>query len=392
MKTRITLICLLAATIFAVHASAQDLQTNVTKVHNDAGASVVNIMSKVMTPNLFGMKVPQQGTGSGFVYDDKGHIVTNNHLIQNATKIMVSLTDEEMYEAEVVGSDPWTDLAVLKIDKAKLPPPLQMGDSDALEVGNFVVAIGNSFGLRRTVTFGVISALGRVVQTPEGRFLSEVLQTDAPINPGNSGGPLLNLDGKVIGVNTMILSPSGGSSGIGFAISSNTVNTICPILIEKGRYPHPWLGLETINLNKGLIKFFEKAGVEIPVEEGILVVNVFSGSPADEGDLQTGDQALQIGMFRIPVGGDIIIGIDGQSISAYKDLALYLENKTEIGDTVTVSFYREGQKETAKLTVAERPEQLSIQKVDIGGEDDGDDDGGDQEKKEEDQVKGEKKK
>ncbi len=391
MKTRMMFICLLAATLFAVHAGAQDLQTKVTKVHDDASASVVNIMSKVMTPNLFGMKVPQEGTGSGFVFDDKGHIVTNNHLIQNATKIMVSLTDEEMYEAEVVGSDPWTDLAVLKVDEAELPPPLQMGDSDALEVGNFVVAIGNSFGLRRTLTFGVISALGRVVQTPEGRFLSEVLQTDAPINPGNSGGPLLNLDGKVIGMNTMILSPSGGSSGIGFAISSNTVSTVCPVLIEKGSYPHPWLGLQTINLNRGLIKFFEKAGVEIPVEEGILVVNIFSGGPADKGDLQTGDQALQIGMFQIPVGGDIIVGVDGQSVSAYKDLALYLENKTEIGDTVTVSFYREGKKEKAKLTVAERPEQMSVQKVDTGGENDGIGEGGVQQKKENNQGKGEKK-
>lgn len=356
--------CLFVLAAFSLQANAEGLQEKVAKVHESAGASVVNITSKMMMPNIFNMKIPQKGTGSGFIYDDKGHIVTNYHLVGNASKIMVSFSEEAMYEAEIVGTDPSTDLAVLKItEEAKLPPPLPVGDSDRLQVGQFVVAIGNSFGLRRTVTFGVISAMGRVIHSPNGRFISEVLQTDAPINPGNSGGPLLDLQGNVVGVNTMILSPSGGSSGVGFAVSSSTIHKVCPVLIKKGKYPHPWLGLQTVNLNKGLIKFFEKAGVKIPVKKGIVVVNVFSESPADKAGLQTGDQLLQIGMFQLPVGGDVIVAVDGKSVSTYKDLALYLESNTEIGDTVELTLYRDQKKMNEKATVAERPKQLSIKKL-----------------------------
>lgn len=366
MKIKLFFAWFLALTLISVQAAAGELQEKVYKVHDTASASVVNVTTKIRMPNVFNMNLPRKGTGSGFVYDDQGHIVTNNHVIQNATKIRVSFTDEEMYEAEVVGADPWTDLAVLKIKEKDLPSPLPVGNSDNLEVGQFVVAIGNSFGLRRTVTFGIVSALGRIIRTPNGQFLSEVLQTDAPVNPGNSGGPLLNLDGEVIGLNTMILSPSGGSSGVGFAISSNEMKTVCTALIENGKYPHPWLGLQTVNLNKGRIKFFEKAGAEIPVEEGILVVNVFSDSPADKAELQTGDKALQVGMFQLPVGGDVIVEVEDTSITTYKDLALYLERNTEIGDTVEISYYRDGKKRTADIKVAERPKQLSIKKVQSG--------------------------
>ena len=217
---------LLIALLWPAAAVAQDLQKKVADIYESTGASVLNITSRVMMPNVFNMKVPRKGTGSGFVYDDKGHVVTNYHVVKNATKIMVSLSEDEMYAAEVVGSDPSTDLAVLQVKDADLPPRLSSADSDALSVGQFVTAIGNSFGLRRTMTFGVISALGRIIHSPNGRFISEVLQTDAPINPGNSGGPLLDMEGRVIGVNTMILSPSGASSGVGFAVSANTMNTV----------------------------------------------------------------------------------------------------------------------------------------------------------------------
>ena len=355
--------CLATIIAFSLQARAEELQAKVAKLHQSAGQSVVNITSKVMMPNIQNMPVPRKGTGSGFVYDDQGHIVTNYHVVQNASKIMISLSEDEMHEAKVVGSDPSTDLAVLKVEGAELPPALTIGNSDKLRVGQFVAAIGNSFGLRRTLTFGVISALGRVIHSPNGRFISEVLQTDAPINPGNSGGPLLDLEGKVVGVNTMILSPSGASSGVGFAVSSNTLSTICPVLIEKGKYPHPWLGIQTVNLNKGLIKFFEKAGATIPVDKGILVVNVFSESPAAKAGLQTGDQVFQTGMFQIPVGGDIIVAVEDRKIATYKDLVLYLEGNTDIGDTVEVSFYRDKKKMTKKMQVGERPKQMSIRKM-----------------------------
>ncbi len=165
----------------------------------------------------------------------------------------------------------------------------------------------------------------------------------------------MDLDGKVIGINTMILSPSGASAGLGFAVSAETIKTVIPVLIEKGKYPHPWLGIQTVDLNKGWIQFLEKAGAAVPVKEGVLIVNIYSDSPAAKAGLQTGDKALQVGMFQLPVGGDIIVKIDGRKVSKYKDLVLCLEREIDIGDTVKLTFYRGKKKMTKKLQVEERP-------------------------------------
>ncbi len=350
---------LLLLTLFCVRAHAE-LESKVQAVYESNGQSVVNITSKTSIP-LNNMSIPQKGSASGFVYDAQGHIVTNAHVVMNATEIMVSFSENEMHPAKTVGSDPSTDLAVIKIDTDEDLTPLSIGDSDKIKVGQFAIAVGNPFGLRRTLTFGVISALGRVIKSPNGRFISEVVQTDTPINPGNSGGPLLDLNGDVIGVSTMMVSPSGGSAGLGFAVSSNTLKKICPVLIKKGKYPHPWLGIQTINLNKGWKKFFEQAGAKIPVKKGLLVVNIFSGSPAQKAGLQTGDRALQLKMVQIPVGGDIIVAVDEKSIETYKDLVLYLESNTDIGDTVNLTLYRDNKKMTKKVAVEERPKQLTLQ-------------------------------
>ena len=336
----------------------QDIQTQVEKIFADSHQSVVNITSTVVTPNMFNQPVPQQGAGSGFVWDEEGHIVTNFHVVQNAESIAVSFGNDEMLEAELVGSDLFTDLAVLEVEKDYLPPPLQVGDSDDVRVGEFVVAIGNPFSFERTLTFGVVSAIGRVIRSAGGRFISEAIQTDTPINPGNSGGPLIDLNGRVIGVNSAIISPSGASAGIGFAISANTLQQVIPSLIEKGSYPHPYLGFQSVDLQRGLIKLLEEEGITSPVDEGVLIVNVLNGTPADEAGLQGGDRQLRLGNYRLPVGGDILVGIEGESVTTYKELVVYLETKTEIGDTIEVTFYRDGEKQSTKVTVGKRPENM----------------------------------
>ena len=192
------------------------------------------LMSVTYAYDFFFNPVPQEGTGSGFIYDDEGHIVTNYHVVENVEELSVTLADGKTYPAESVGVDPSTDLAVLRIDVDELPRPAPLGESDNLRVGQFVVAIGNPFGLERTLTVGVISSLGRVIESPDGRFIGEVIQTDAAINRGNSGGPLLDLEGRVIGVNSQIVSPSGANAGIGFSVPVNAVRRVVPELIAQG--------------------------------------------------------------------------------------------------------------------------------------------------------------
>ena len=229
------------------------LETQVKKIHKHTGPGVVNITSRSYTYDFFLTPEPREGSGSGFVYDRQGHIVTNYHVVESAEELHVTFTDGSMQQAEVVGVDPSNDLAVLRV--VNLPVkvnPVAIGDATSLEVGSFVIAIGNPFGLGGTLTMGVVSALGRVIQSPDGRYIGEIIQTDAPINPGNSGGPLLDLQGLLVGVNSAILSPSRASAGIGFAIPANTVKRVIPVLIRHGRYPHPWLGVQTYELTEAL--------------------------------------------------------------------------------------------------------------------------------------------
>lgn len=334
----------------------ENIQNQVEQVFTDSHEAVVNITSTVVTPNIFNQPVPQQGVGTGFVWDDEGHIVTNYHVVQDAETVTVSFGKEEMLEAELIGHDRFTDLAVLTVQSDNLPDPLPIGNSDDVNVGEFVAAIGNPFNFEQTLTFGVVSAIGRVIHSAGGRFISEAIQTDTPINPGNSGGPLLDMDGNVIGVNSAIISPSGASAGIGFAISANTVRQVVPSLIETGSFPHPWMGIQTINLQRGIIKILEENNVNIPVDEGVLIVNALSGSPADKAGLRGGTRRLSLRNVQLPVGGDIIVGIEGEDIGDYKELVVYLETRTEIGDTIEVTYYRDGEEETTDLTIEERPE------------------------------------
>jgi S1-C subfamily serine protease len=320
----------------------------------------VNITSRSYTYDFFYRTVPQEGTGTGFVYDGEGRIVTNYHVIEGAEEIFVTLADETVLSGTVVGADPSNDLAVIKIDTGGTTQPelhpIPLGDSDGVQVGQFVVAIGNPFGLERTLTIGVISALGRVIESPDDSFIGEIIQTDAAINPGNSGGPLLDLSGKVIGVNTAIFSPSQASAGIGFAVPVNTVRRVVPELIARGHYPHPWLGASFLSLTPRWIDILQQTGMVVPVRRGALVLEAIAGAAADRAGLRGGEQLVRVGRQILPVGGDVIIAVNGQPIDDSRELTMYLETETRVGDAVDLSIIRNGREQVISVELDERPE------------------------------------
>jgi S1-C subfamily serine protease len=337
--------------------AANALEQQIIAVYQAVAPAVVNITARSYVYDRFRGAIPQEGTGSGFVYDTAGHIVTNYHVVENAEDLLVTLANGQAYPAEIVGTDPVNDLAVIRIDAgADLPAPVSLGDSDQLQVGQFVLAIGNPFGLEQTLTTGVVSALGRVIESPDDNgFISEVIQTDAAINPGNSGGPLLDLEGRVIGINSQIMSTSGSSAGIGFAVSVNMVRQVVPVLIAQGSYPHPYLGADTVDLTPSTIEILREAGMNVPVESGLLVVSTVPGGPADLGGLQGYTRVVRIGHYQVPVDGDIVVAVNGETVSSLQDLTVYLETKTAVGSTVELSVLRDGQDVAVTVTLGEQP-------------------------------------
>ena len=304
-----------------------------------ASPAVVNITAIGVQRDLFTLNLYQipQGTGSGFIWDTRGNIITNFHVIQNADAAQVTLADQSNWKARVVGVAPDKDLAVLRIDApANRLPPIPIGTSKALQVGQSVFAIGNPFGLDQTLTTGVISALNREIESVTRRPIQGVIQSDAAINPGNSGGPLLDSAGRLIGVNTAIYSPSGASAGIGFAIPVDTVNRIVPELIRSGKVTRPGLGVQIADE-----QIAQRLGVS-----GVLVVNVAKGSAASRAGIQPTRRDAE-GRLRL---GDIIVAIDGKKVTTPNDLFLLLE-KYKIGDAVTVSMLRDGKTIQAKVTL-----------------------------------------
>ena len=338
-------------------AGVNELEAQVESVYSAVGPSVVNITSQIIGYNFFMQPVPETGTGSGFVYDGDGHIVTNYHVVENADSVTVALADGGVYTATVVGQDPSTDLAVLHIDAKSLPPPLPLGDSSRLRVGQFVLAIGNPFRLQRTLTLGIISALERVIQSPDGSFIAQAIQTDAAINPGNSGGPLLDLSGQVIGVNSQIIGATGANVGIGFAIASNTVRTVVPELLLRGHYPHPWIGLDSLDITPGGAEALRQAGMDVTVEQGALVTAVVAGGPAAQAGIRGADRVVRIGRARVPIGGDILTSVDGQPITSGQDLTMYMDTKTAVGQTIQITLIRGGTELTVAVTLTEAPQQ-----------------------------------
>ncbi|MBC7260673.1 MAG: trypsin-like peptidase domain-containing protein [Chloroflexi bacterium] len=343
-----------------VQTAVKALQAQLIAVYNSTAPAVVNITTRTYAYDWFMQPIPQEGTGSGFVYDNEGHIVTNYHVVENAQELVVTLAGGGTYDAKIVGVDPTNDLAVLRIEAGKdLPNPLVLGDSAQLQVGQIVLAIGNPFGLQQTLTMGVISALGRVIQSPEdNRFIGEAIQTDAAINPGNSGGPLLDLEGRVIGVNSQIISTSGASAGIGFAIPVNTVRRVVPKLITQGYYPHPWLGVELLSLTPSTAKMLREAGMNLPVDNGLLVTNGVSGGPADKAGIKGSSRMARLGRYQVPLDGDVITAINGQAIKNFQDLTVYLETKTNIGDTVKLTILRDGQERVVEVQIGEQPRRV----------------------------------
>jgi S1-C subfamily serine protease len=320
------------------------------RVYRQTAPAVANVLTKATEYDFFMDPVPVEGAGSGFVIDERGYILTNFHVVQEAQSIEVVLGDQSRYPAKFIGADQRNDVALVKIDpKGKKIAALPLGDSGSLQVGQKVLAIGNPFGFQSTLTTGVVSALGRTVQTSQSTFIDEAIQTDAAINRGNSGGPLINSRGEVIGINSAIYTPSGTTAGIGFAIPINTAKMIAHDLITDGRVHLAYLGIQTIPVGGNLAE-----ALELPVQEGLLVEVAAKGGPAAAAGIRGGDRVVQAGMQRIAIGGDVITAIDGQKMSSPMDLNIAL-NRKRPGDIMTLTVYRGGKKIDVPVKLAERP-------------------------------------
>ena len=317
--------------------------------------SVVQVTSKISVNNTINSQT-QNATalGSGFVYDKQGHIITNDHVVGGSKIVDITFVDGNRYTAKVVGTDSYSDLAVVQItdNATKRLKPLLIGNSSKLEVGDPVIAIGNPFGLSDTVTTGIVSQIGRLLPSSElGFSIPDTIQTDAPINPGNSGGPLLNMQGQVIGINTAGISDSaqGGFSGVGLAISSTTIMRIVPALIEKGYYAHPYIGLISATLTSDLVETIN--GSLPPNFKGVYVDSVKKNSPADK----AGIHGSTIDQYSMKHGGDIITAIDGHVVNRSEDLISYIDDHKSAGGSVTLTVYRNGHALNLNTTLVARP-------------------------------------
>jgi len=338
--------------------NGSDEQDNIT-IYQNLNEGVVNITTQVMGYNWFLEAVPQDGgTGSGFFIDKKGYILTNNHVIDKADKITVTLADGTQEEAVLVGKDVENDLAVVKIDpKGRNLTALPLGTSTGLKVGMKVLAIGNPFALDRTMTTGIVSALGRPLKEENGVVIHELIQTDASINPGNSGGPLLNSRGEVIGINTMIYSPTGGSVGIGFAVPVDTARRVVPDLIANGRVARGWVDFTPVQLFPQLVRY-----ADLPVDKGILVSKVVPGGQAAKAGLRGGDpnQGVRYGRSILYLGGDIVVGLNGVEVGTLGDLYSALES-SKPGDRVRLTVLRSGQKLELTIPLVQRTDKDQLE-------------------------------
>jgi len=297
----------------------------------------------------------REGEGSGFVWSDEGYIVTNRHVVANADTVTITFANGTEVVGVVVAEDPDSDLAVLKVDLPKdMLPPVALGDSNDVRVGQIAVAIGNPFGQNFTTTTGIVSAIGRTIRSGNTRFsVPKVIQTDAPINPGNSGGPLLNRKGQVIGINTQIISRTGASTGIGFAVPINTAKQVIPVLIEDGKFVYAWLGISGTDLRKEVAE-----AMDIDAEvRGAQVIDLAPGGPAEKGGLRGSDRTQEIDRGLIPVGGDVIVAIDDLAIADMDDLIIYLIENARPGDTIILDVVRDGgESAEVVVTLGSRPE------------------------------------
>ncbi len=291
------------------------------------------------------------GLGSGFVFDKKGHIATNAHVVNDAKKIVVTFLDGRSYNAEIIGTDEYTDIAVIKVNvDLKLLHPLPLGDSSNLKVGEPIAAIGNPFGLSGSMTSGIVSQLGRLLPSGSGYSIPDVIQTDAAINPGNSGGPLLNMRGEVVGMNTAIQSTTGEFTGVGFAIPSKTIVKIVPTLIEKGEYKHPWIGISGRDIDPDLAKVL---GLKDAV--GFLIITVVENSPASKAGLIGSEKTIQVQGVNYPRGGDIILSVDEIEVRKIDDILVHLQRAKSVGDEMVLKILRDNRTTNITIILQERP-------------------------------------
>jgi S1-C subfamily serine protease len=291
------------------------------------------------------------GVGSGFVFDKKGHIITNAHVINDAKKVVVTFLDGRSYIAEIVGFDEFTDIGVIKVNAdLSLLQPLSLGDSANLKVGEPIAAIGNPFGLSGSMTSGIISQLGRLLPSESGYSIPDVIQTDAAINPGNSGGPLLNMRGEIVGINTAIQSTTGEFTGVGFAVPSQTIAKIVPSLIENGKYHHPWIGVSGRDIDPDLAKV-----LKLNDTVGFLVITVVENSPAAKAGIHGSDETVQFEGVNYQIGGDIVLSVDGKQVRKIDDILTHLQRAKSVGDEIVLEILRDGRTTNITITLEERP-------------------------------------
>ncbi|MBT5171922.1 MAG: trypsin-like serine protease [Candidatus Nitrosopelagicus sp.] len=291
------------------------------------------------------------GMGSGFVYSEEGYIITNQHVVRDAKKVTVTFLDGEAYIGDVIGTDPDLDIAVVKVSPSNTYlQPITIGDSSKLKVGEKIAAIGNPFGLSGSMTSGIVSQIGRLLPQESGYSIPDVIQTDAAINPGNSGGPLINMKGEVVGINTAIQSITGEFSGIGFAVPSNTVKKIVPVLIEDGEFKHPWMGISGTDVDPELADFRE-----LKSSKGFLVISVIEGSPAEQAGLIGVTETKEIDGRELAVDGDIVLSIDGKTVRKISDILIHLQREKSIGDEMVLSVNRNGEILELTMVLEERP-------------------------------------
>jgi S1-C subfamily serine protease len=350
---RYLLICLplLHMWIGPIWALTEDEKNNI-KIYQETSKGVVNITSVIIERDFFHGLIPREGAGSGAIIDKRGYILTNNHVIKDAQRIEVTLSDGTQWTGHLVGTDPDNDLAIIHIKASQQQLHiLPLGRSDDLRIGQKVLAIGNPFGLSETLTTGIISSLGRSIQSSNENMIEDVIQTDAAINPGNSGGPLLNSKGEIIGINTAIFSPTGSSVGIGFAIPIDSAKRIIPELIQKGYVAHAWMGVTLFTLFPGIAK-----ALDLSVQRGVLIVEVLPRGPADKAGFKGSSHMLQIGNSILPVGGDIITAINGTPVNSSEEFTRALR-KYKPGDLVTLKILRNDRRLKLPIILGERPRQ-----------------------------------
>ena len=335
-----------ATTVGETISGSKTSNLSLTEIFEISESGVVKVNVERNSETQFLMA----GVGSGFVYDDIGHIITNDHVIYDAKKITITFVDGEAFLAEIVGSDPYTDIAVIRVNSTiAMLNPLSIGNSNNLKVGEQVATIGNPFGLSGSMTSGIVSQIGRLLPQESGYSIPDVIQTDAAINPGNSGGPLLNMDAKVVGINTAIQSASGEFAGIGFAVPSATIKKIVPVLIETGEFKHPWIGIQGHDVDPELAKVRELSS-----SKGFLIMTVIEGSPADLGGLLGVTETVEIDDREYPIDGDIIISVDGIEVRKISDILVHLQRNKVIGDSMELEVLRNGEILDITITLEER--------------------------------------